>query len=57
MLEVFKNTFPSKLYWVHFPIEDLRLAVEITKRMLTKEKIDKQLVGTDIFNSIYKYER
>ena len=45
MLEVFKNTLPSKLYWVLFPIEDLRLAVETAKRMLTKEKIDKQLVG------------
>ena len=42
VLEVFKNTLQSKLYWVHFPIEDLRLAVETAKRMLTKEKIDKQ---------------
>ena len=45
VLEVFKNTLPSKLYWVLFPIEDLRLVVETAKRMLTKEKIDKQLVG------------
>ena len=45
VLEVFKNTLPSKLYWVLFPIEDLRLTVETGKRMLTKEKIDKQLVG------------
>ena len=45
MLEVFKNTLPSNLYWVLLPIEDLRLVVETTKRMLTKEKIDKQLVG------------
>ena len=45
MLEVFKNTLPSKLYWVLFPIEDLRLVVETAKRMLTKEKIDKQLAG------------
>ena len=41
MLEVFKNTLLSKWYWVLFPIEDLRLAVETVKRMLTKEKIDK----------------
>ena len=40
VLEVFKNTLLSKLYWVLFPIEDLRLAVETAKRMLTKEKID-----------------
>ena len=45
MLEVFKNTLPSRLFWVLFPIEDLRLAVETAKRMLTKEKIDKPLAG------------
>ena len=45
VLEVFKNTLPSKLYWVLFPIYDLRLVVETAKRMLTKEKIDKQLAG------------
>ena len=45
MLEVFKNTLPTKLYWVLFPIDDLRLTVETAKRMLAKEKIDKQLVG------------
>ena len=43
--EVFKNTLPTKLYWVLFPIVDLRLAVETAKRILTKEKIDKQLAG------------
>ena len=45
VLEVFKNTLPSKLYWVLFPMEDLRLAVDTAKRILTKEKIDKQLAG------------
>ena len=45
ILEVFKNTLPSKLYWILFPIEDLRAAVDTAKRMLTKEKIDKQLAG------------
>ena len=45
VLEVFKNTLPTKLYWILFPIDDLRLVVETTKRMLTKEKIDKQLAG------------
>ena len=24
ILEVFKNTFPTKLYWILFPIEDIR---------------------------------
>ena len=45
ILEVFKNTLPTKLYWVLFPIMDLRQAVETAKRILTKEKIDRQLAG------------
>ena len=45
ILEVFKNTLPTKLYWIMFPIEDLRQAVETAKRILTKEKLDKQLSG------------
>ena len=43
ILEVFKNTLPTKLYWILFPIEDLRQAVETATRILTKEKVDKQL--------------
>ena len=34
-----------KLYWILFPIEDPRQAVETAKRILTKEKLDKQLMG------------
>ena len=45
ILEVFKNTLPTKLYWVLFPIEDLRQTVETAKRILTKEKLDRQLTG------------
>ena len=45
ILEVFKNTLPTKLYWILFPIENLRQAVETAKRILTKEKLDKQLTG------------
>ena len=45
ILEVFKNTLPSKLYWILFPINNLRDAVDATNRVLTKEKIDKQLSG------------
>ena len=33
------------MYWVLFPIDYLRLAVETIKRILTKEKIDRQLSG------------
>ena len=39
----FQNTLPTRLCWVLFPIEDLRQAVETTKRILTKERIDRQL--------------
>ena len=43
ILEVFKNTLPTKLYWIVFPIEDLRQAIETAKGILTKEKLDRQL--------------
>ena len=45
LLEVLKNTLPTKLYWVLFTIMDLRQTVETAKRILTKEKIDRQLAG------------
>ena len=45
ILEVFKNTLPTKLYWILFPIEDLRQAVDTAKRILTKDKLDKELTG------------
>ena len=44
-MEVFKNTLPTKLYWILCPIEDLWQVVETVKRILTKEKLDKQLTG------------
>ena len=45
ILELFKNTLPRKLYWVLFSITNLRDAVDAAKRVLTKEKIDRQLSG------------
>ena len=45
ILEVFKNTLLTKLYWILFPMEDLRQAVDTAKRILTKDKLDKQLTG------------
>ena len=36
---------PSKLYWILFPINKLREAVDTAKRILNKEKLDKQLTG------------
>ena len=41
ILEVFKNMLLTKLYWILFPIQDLRQAVDTAKRILTKEKLDK----------------
>ena len=43
IFEVFKNTLLTKLYWVLFPIMDMRQAVEMAKRILMREKIDRQL--------------
>ena len=45
ILEVFKNTLLTKLYWILFPIEHLKQAVDMAKRILTKEKLNKQLTG------------
>ena len=42
---MFKNTLPSCLYWVLFPIENLRQTLETAKKILTKEKLDRQLAG------------
>ena len=41
ILELFKNTLPSKLYWVLFPNKDSRVAVDTAKRGLMKEMIDR----------------
>ena len=45
ILELLKNTLPSKLYWILFPINNLRDAVDAAKGVLMKEKLDKQLSG------------
>ena len=45
ILELFKNTLPSKLYWILFPINNLREGVDTAKRVMNKEKLDKQLTG------------
>ena len=45
ILELFKNTLSNKLYCILFPINNLREAVDTAKRVLNKEKLDKQLTG------------
>ena len=42
VLELFKNTLPSALYYMLYQINDLRTAIETAKRVFTKEKLDKQ---------------
>ena len=42
VLEVFKNTLQTRLYWILFLIEDLRQAIETVKKILRKEMIDRQ---------------
>ena len=38
ILELFKNTLPSRLYCLFYQIDDLRVAVETAKILQTKEK-------------------
>ena len=42
ILELFKTTLLSRLYYMLYQINDLRMVVEIAKRLLTKEQIDKK---------------
>ena len=38
VLEVFKNTVPNRLYWVLFPIDNLREVSRDSKEILDKGK-------------------
>ena len=42
ILELFKNTLLSRLYYMLYQINDLRVVVETAKRLLTKEQLDKK---------------
>ena len=44
ILELFKNTLPSRLYYMLYQINDLREAVETDKRLMTKEQMDKKVI-------------
>ena len=54
ILEVFKNTIPNRLYWILFPIDNLRVAVETANGVLTKEKIDRQMCQVSHPHTIYE---
>ena len=42
ILGLFKNTLPSRLYYMLYQIDHLRRVVETAKRLLTKEQIEKK---------------
>ena len=42
ILELFKNTLLSRLYYMFYQIDNLRVVVETAKRLLTKEQMDKK---------------
>ena len=45
ILENFKNTLPYQLYSSLINVNNLRDAIDLAKRVLTKEKLDRQLTG------------
>ena len=45
ILEKFKCTLPYKLYLTLINLNNLRDAIDLAKRVLTKEKLDRQLTG------------
>ena len=45
ILENFKNTLPYRLYLTLINVNNLRDAIDSAKRVLTKEKLDRQLTG------------
>ena len=45
ILELMKITLPSRLYPIVFPIDNLRDAITMAKRVMIKEKIDRQKTG------------
>ena len=45
MLENFKNTLPYQLYSTLINDKNLRDAIDLAKRVLTKEKLDRELTG------------
>ena len=57
ILEVFKNTLPTKLYWVLFPIMALRQAVEMAKENINKGEDRQTISRIGFLNSIYECER
>ena len=45
ILELMKNTLPSRLYPILFPIDNLRNTITTAKLVMIKEKIDRHKTG------------
>ena len=45
ILENFKNTLPYRPYPILINVNNLRDAIDLAKRVLTKEELDRQLTG------------
>ena len=45
ILENFKNTLPYRLYSTLINVNNLRDVIDLANRVLTKEKLDRQLTG------------
>ena len=61
ILQVFKNTLPTKLYWILFPIDDPKTGSRDSKKNINQnKKLDKQLTGqtsTSLFLNIGMEQR
>ena len=53
ILETFKNTLLYRLYLTLINVNNHRDAIDLAKRVLTKEKLDRQIDWT-IFHSIHE---
>ena len=54
ILELFKNTLPSRLYYMVYNMNNLREAVETARYMLTKEQIDGHKSGQETSSPFMK---
>ena len=57
VLELFKKTLPTRYYFLLFGTQNLRKAVESSKRVMTKEKLDSKLAGksSNLYMSLKTY--
>ena len=54
ILQLFKNTLPSRLYYLLYHIDNLNVTIETAKWILTKEKIDKHKTDQSSANPLHE---